>query len=41
MKHVAKSGTPFYNVELSYRKNIVIVREAIEVDMFGLSYEML
>ena len=34
MKHVAKCGIHlYYNVELSYGNNIVIVCEAIEVDI--------
>ena len=29
------------DVELSYEMGIVIVREAIKVEVFGISYEML
>ena len=29
------------DVELSYEMEIVIVREAIKVEVFGISYEML
>ena len=42
MKHVAKCGIHFYyDVELSYGNNIVIVREAIEVDNLESKKEML
>ena len=44
IKHVINMGCTFIfvgDVELSYEIEIVIVRKAIKVEVFGISYEML
>ena len=43
IKHVINVEYTFIfgDVELSYEMGIVIVREAIKVEVFGISYEML